>query len=169
MTTYYPPQNPHYQPPQPPPAAPQPQPKRGRVHWAWLILALFVGIGIGNVGDSSPSQTTASAPTRTAQAPAALQPVPQSQEPAQAPAGPDFSQGIPDGQYIVPDEVAPGRYKSAGAQPGIFELCSVSTKAANGDVIDWKTGNEGDQVLITITDKADTVEIHGCEPFVKVS
>jgi hypothetical protein len=55
-----------------------------------------------------------------------------------------------------------------GTQPGIFELCSVSTKDKNGNVLDWKTGNEGDQVLITITEKADTVEIAGCEPFQKV-
>jgi len=129
-----------------------------------LILLGIIGNAMGGGNNRSATPTTNTAPV--AQAPAATQAAEVQSAPA---SGPDLSQGIPDGQYIVGDEVAPGRYKSVGAQAGIFELCSVSTKDKNGNVLDWKTGNEGDQVLITITEKADTVEIQGCEPFRKVS
>jgi hypothetical protein len=120
-------------------------------------------IGNATNGSNPGPATTASQPSSPS-APAAAQQTPAVVEDA----GPDLSRGIPDGQYIVPDEVAPGRYKSAGAQAGIFELCSVSTKRADGGVIDWKTGNKGDQVLITVTKEADTIEITGCEPLRKV-
>jgi hypothetical protein len=165
-----PPPPPHYTPPPtaygPPPEPPKKK-RTGLKVFGGIVGGLIVLGAIGNATNGSAPQpaTTASLPSSPS-APAAQS---QQQAPAVVEAqGPDFSQGIPDGQYIVGDEVAPGRYKSAGAQAGIFELCSISTKRADGGVIDWKTGNKGDQVLITVTKEADTIEIHGCEPLQKV-
>lgn len=169
----------HYQAPQapyptgyyaPPPAAPEPPKKNftGLKIFGGIVGGLVV---LGIIGNATSGQTPRQPTTATVpSAPSA--PAAQQQAPAvvgeQEPSGVDLSQGIPDGQYLVPDEVAPGRYRSSGAKAGIFELCSVSTKGKDGHVIDWKTGNKGEQVLITVTKDADTIEIAGCEPLQKV-
>lgn len=160
----------HYAPPAaayPPPPSEPPKKKR---KWPWVVgglFALMVISSIANGGNRTSAPAVSTTPQASSQSATSQATQPQAQAPAAA-SGPDLSQGIPDGQYIVGDEVAPGRYKSPGAQSGIFDLCSVTTRSANGDVLEWKTGNEGDQVLITVSEKADTIEIHGCEPFQKV-
>jgi hypothetical protein len=84
-------------------------------------------------------------------------------EPAAEPA---IDTSFGDGSYEVGIDVAPGKYKSSGATEGIFEFCSVSTKNAKGDMIDWETANANEQVLITIK-RGQTVEASGCEEFRK--
>lgn len=147
-----------------PPYQPQTT-KRNRVHWSWIpitaILAGGMGACTGSLGSAVQRAEQSAAPV--------VQDVQQEAAPVVEAAGPpDLAQGIPDGQYLVPEEVAPGEYRSAGATEGLFELCSVNTENESGDILDFSSGNAGDQVLITITEEAARVQISGCEPFIKI-
>ncbi|OZM81704.1 hypothetical protein CFP66_12115 [Pseudonocardia sp. MH-G8] len=118
-------------------------------------------------GSPSTSSSNSSAPSAPTLAPAAGEDAPataQTVEAAPEPEGPEAGT-IPQGEWIVGDEVAPGRYRSAGAETGIFELCSVFVNDESGSVMDFSTGNEGEQVLITIPENAATVSNSGCVPF----
>lgn len=139
--------------------------------WPWLLgiaAALLVGAAIGGSGGGSSSSSTASS---TAARPTTSWPVPDTTKPTPAApaaaAEPDLSAGIPEGEWSVPDQVKPGQYRSTGAKQGIFELCSATTRDAAGNVLDWKTANAGEQVLITVSSKAATFSNTGCETFVK--
>jgi hypothetical protein len=109
------------------------------------------------------------APLRPAQRPrrSPLRPRPQTRRlpPSKEPAKPA---GIDEGEWLVGAEVEPGRYRSTGAKEGIFDLCSATTRSDSGDVIEWKTGKTGEQVLINVTGGAARFSHSGCEPFVKV-
>ena len=151
--------------------APPPAKKTRRWPWILGIVAAFV---FGNMTGNAASTTT---PTSAASAPSLRPAAPanddtSSAETAEAaeapPSGPEAGT-IPQGEWLVGDEVAPGRYRSAGAVEGIVELCSAATHDADGGVLEWKTGNVGEQVLINVTEGATTVSNSGCEPFTKVS
>ena len=148
----------------PPPDWAPPQPPKKR-RWPWIVGGLFGLLVLGViVSPSQPAQTPTSAavPTPVATVPAVPAAAP-AQSAAASPAG-----TIPQGEWMVGAEVAPGKYRSTGAEPGLFELCSATTKDANGQVIDWKTANAGEPVLLKVTSKAATVQNVGCEPFVKI-
>jgi hypothetical protein len=73
---------------------------------------------------------------------------------------------------VVGQDIAPGTYRSDGAQAGLFDLCSVSTHtgdAADGSIIDWKTANANEPVRIKVSGAAKSVESHGCNTFTKVA
>jgi hypothetical protein len=136
--------------------------------WPWVAgVVVLLLIIIGSTSKSAPKSntTTPSVATSASQAAAPTNPAP----PAK-PSGPATSFG--DGTWVVGDEIQPGTYRSAGATPGLFDLCSASTHtgdAADGSIIDWKTANAGEPVRIKVSGPAKSVEAHGCETFTKVA
>jgi hypothetical protein len=162
---------PQYAPPPTQQYPPAPEPPKKKRKWPWVVGGFVALIVLGSAvnGGNSRSATNASPPT----APTAPVTAAQAQQPASAPeqsspSGPDFSEGIPEGTWSVPDQVAPGKYRSTGAKEGLFEMCMVSTSSENGNVLDLDSGNAGEQVQITVTSKAAEFKNSGCEPFVKV-
>jgi hypothetical protein len=130
-----------------------------------FVCFLFgVGCGASSGASSTPAASSGAAPT-VVPAPAQAAPAPAA---TQGSAAQHEAGTIPQGEWLVGDEVAPGRYRSMGAVEGIIELCSASTRSENGDVMEWKTGNAGEQVILTVTEKAVTVTNSGCEPFTPV-
>ncbi|OLT13397.1 hypothetical protein BJF78_03500 [Pseudonocardia sp. CNS-139] len=130
---------------------PAPRPKR----WPWIVgivAAFLLGVVLGDAGDGPQPAAAADGPRPA---------VP-------APAGPDFSRGVPEGEWTVPDQVAPGRYRSTGAKPGIFDVCTATTRSAEGDVVDWRIANAGEQVLITVGAGVASFANANCEPFVRI-
>jgi hypothetical protein len=164
---YAPPPNQQYAPPAGRGYA-DPEPPKKKRKWPWIVGGFVAVVVLGSAlnGGNSRTATPASLPSAPVAAPQAQQPasVP---EPS-APSEPDFSRGIPEGTWSVPDQVAPGKYRSTGAKEGLFEMCMVSTSSENGNVLDLDSGNAGEQVQITVTSKAVEFKNSGCEPFVKV-
>jgi hypothetical protein len=94
---------------------------------------------------------------------------PVQQAPAPAPSGPKTSFG--DGTWVVGEDIVEGTYKSAGAEAGIVELCSVTTLAgdtSDSKIIDWLTANANEPMRVSLTGKVKAVKATGCETFVKV-
>ena len=151
--------------------APPPAPKKRR--WPWIVGGLFVLVfvvpALGNNGSNS---TTKSSTTSSAApvAPAVAAPAPAQQAPAAEPAGPKSSFG--DGTWVVGEDIAPGTYKSPGAQEGMFELCSVTThsdeNADSDKTMDWKTANANEPIRLKLSGKVKSVKATGCEDFTKV-
>lgn len=151
------------------PTPPHPQGKRMPA-WAVVLICVgvllavvcsvaFVAVSLQRPADPGwtvqpSSSTSAPAPAKTSSAatPAAA-----------APAG-----QIGEGTYEVGPEIAPGKYKSAGAKPSAFQLCTWTVKGSDGKVIDLgSAGGEAEQQLVTL--KAGQVfESSGCHPWVKV-
>lgn len=140
----------------PAPAAPK------RKRWPWVLggfavtLTAFVACGAAvSTTQPGPAGTTRAG---TGQAKARTAP------PAEAPSG-----TIPPGSWLVPSEVAPGRYRSTGAPEGLIEYCQITTEDATGKVLEWKnTGAAGAPVLVTVSKNAATVTNSGCATFTKV-
>lgn len=154
---------------------PPPKPKVAKGTTIFVgVVSFMLGIGFGGMSNDSEASTPAqqSAPTAASATHAAVPSrvtaggvrATSAVEPEPAP----VVEGIGGGEWMVGVEVEPGTYRSPGAVAGFFELCSASTRAANGNVIDWKTGNKDEPVLIKITSDAETFSNSGCEPFVKV-
>lgn len=140
-------------------AQPQPSPPRNRRVWPWILAApaAIVIVGCGNIGATTPAAGPAT-PTAT-----------RADTPPLTAAGPQTSFG--DGTWVVGEDIQPGTYKSAGAQQGIFELCSVTTLAgdtSDSAIIDWVTANADEPVRIKVTGKVKAVKATGCEDFTKV-
>ncbi|MGE3288514.1 MAG: hypothetical protein AB7J32_20785, partial [Pseudonocardia sp.] len=152
----------------------QPVPAKPKPKWPWIVggvvlLLLLIGVSGNRQTATAPTATPATipaAPTVTRAditTPAAAAPAPP------VTAGPQTSFG--DGTWVVGEDIQPGTYKSTGAQPGIFELCSVTTLAgdtSDSDIIDWQTANADEPVRIKVTGKVKAVKSTGCEDFVKV-
>jgi hypothetical protein len=172
---YYAPQ-PGYQPPAPAPAAAAKPPKR--FGWGVLVLVGIVcflfGVGCGaTTTGSSPSSNASSEPTVPALTPATGEnaggEASVAADPAPAPASNVEAGTIPPGEWLVPDEVAPGRYRSAGVDEGLVEYCQVTTHDANGDVLEWKNvGGAGESLMVVVSEKAVSVDNSGCATFTKV-
>jgi len=88
--------------------------------WLLALLAFFVGFAIGAAGEDKATTATStsspavsapevSAPTQAATTPPAATPP---AAPAPPPPGPRTTFG--EGQYLVGEDIAPGRYKTAG-------------------------------------------------------
>lgn len=143
--------------------APPAPPAKSR-KWPWIlgiVVAFLVGTGVGGAGDRSTPTPAASSPQ--------LAPALAEQEPAveQAPAREVGT--IPDGEWLVPSEVTPGRYRSTGPDEGFIEYCQVTTEDKNGDILEWKNaGRAGSQIIVTVSEKAATVKNSGCGTFTKV-
>lgn len=164
-----------------PPPAPVPQAKARKWPWiAGIVVAFLFGLGIGGSGQQQPSSGSAGAGTPVAQpaqtvtvvAPAPAQPADQAVAEAPAPApssGPKTSFG--DGTWVVGEDIEPGTYKSAGAQPGIMEFCAVSTHSGDttdSPIIDIASANANEPIRIKADGKVKAVKASGCEDFVKV-
>jgi hypothetical protein len=157
---------------------PPPAPKKTR-KWPWIVGGLFVLLFVvPALGNSSKSTTTSSTPTTApapAAAPAPAQPLKAADEPAEeqpaAASGPKTSFG--DGTWVIGEDIVEGTYKSAGAQEGMFELCSVTThsdeNADSNTTLDWKTANANEPIRLKLSGKVKSVKATGCEDFVKVS
>lgn len=145
---------------------------------ALIVLAiLFVGLcGLGScaaaltaglaAGDSTtvstakPSPTVAKPPVVETPAPAPKTEAPKATVPA-----PD---SIADGMYVVGTDFPAGRYRSPGATPSDFAMCSVTIEDASGKIDDMEISNAADQsIMFTATD-GQTVSIDGCQPFTKL-
>jgi hypothetical protein len=159
---------PRYAPPPTQQYPPAPEPPKKKRKWPWVVGGFVVLIVLGSAvnGGNSRSATNASPPSVPATAAQAQQPASAPEQ--SSPSEPDFSEGIPEGTWSVPDQVSPGKYRSTGAKEGLFEMCMVSTSSENGNVLDLDSGNAGEQVQITVTSKAAEFKNSGCEPFVKV-
>lgn len=151
------------------PAQPQPGARRGRA-WPWILLAVglvlvactAVAVASALLQETKDPGWTVGAASPTASTPASA---PSAGSPAAA-AGPATK--IEEGTYEVGPEVAPGKYKSAGAKPSAFQLCAWTVKGSDGKVIDLGTANgEAEQQLVTL--KAGQVfESSGCHTWTKV-
>lgn len=76
-----------------------------------------------------------------------------------------FTAGV-DGTYIVGRDVQPGTYITAGARPGIFELCTVQT-FAGGNAPQNTTGGDlsAGQIVLNVAATDTYVKTAGCKPF----
>jgi hypothetical protein len=121
---------------------------------AVLLLTLLAATAC-----SAPQPTT---PTRPAQ--------PTYNPPATSEAtGPKTTFG--DGTWVVGEDIAPGRYRSAGAREGMFEYCQITTHSdldGESAFMAWENGNAGDPVRVNISGKVKSVKATGCEDFEKV-
>lgn len=80
-------------------------------------------------------------------------------------------EGIGNGTHLVGPDIAPGTYRSAGAQEGFFELCIWSTRvgaSTNSDIIDFGTANADDQQVVEIGEGVGAFETSNCEPWTLV-
>jgi hypothetical protein len=157
------------------PAPPPPAPKKRK--WPWIVGGLFVLLfvvpALGNSTSSSspttPSNTVASAPASVAAA-APVAPLKAVDDaPAAVPSGPKTSFG--DGTWVVGEDIVPGNYRSAGAKEGIFEYCQITTHSdenAESPFLDWKNANANEPIRVKVSGKVKSVEVTGCEDFVKV-
>ena len=121
-----------------------------------LSFLLVFGFAV-SVGGSSAKTT---APGTSAPRQAAVEPV--------KTLGPQTSFG--DGTWVVGEDIEPGTYRSTGAEPGMFEFCSVSTHtgdAGDGNVIAWDTANANEPVRIKVSGKVKSVKSSGCATFTK--
>jgi len=76
-----------------------------------------------------------------------------------------------DGTFLVGSDVQPGVYRSTGATPGFFELCSVSrlrNLEGSNDLIQWQTANANEPVILTVKASDAAIKAAGCEPFAKI-
>lgn len=176
MTQQFPPSGQYGAQPQWAPPTAQIPPKKQR-KWPWIVgivVAFLFGIAVS--GGSKTSTTSAAGGVSTTQTVTVAAPAPQqAAEPAvaEAPAaqsGPKTSFG--DGTWVVGEDIVPGTYKSAGAQAGIMELCSVTThsdeNADSNTTLDWKTANANEPIRLKADGKVKAVKASGCEDFVKV-
>jgi hypothetical protein len=74
---------------------------------------------------------------------------------------------VPNGDHLVGDKIGAGTYVSPGAQNTGIKLCTVSTRTNEGTYLELNTGGVGEQVVVLVSDQADVLEVHGCEPFKK--
>lgn len=76
---------------------------------------------------------------------------------------------IPSGEWLVPTEVAPGLYRSAGPSERFITYCQVTTEDADGHILEWKnSATVGENIMVRVTSKAVTVRNSDCAPFKKV-
>lgn len=87
--------------------------------------------------------------------------------PAAPPSPAHDRNAIGEGEWMVDEDMSPGTYVSTGAVKDAFALCSATVKGAEGEVIEWKTANAGERVVIEVPTNAARFVNHGCEPFVK--
>jgi hypothetical protein len=76
-----------------------------------------------------------------------------------------------DGFFRVGTDIQPGTYRSTGAQEGIFEFCSWSTKkgaVSNSDTVDFGTANANEPMVVEIGKNTKGFQTSNCEPWVKV-
>lgn len=126
-----------------------------------VLLLVIAAIGNSNRPGTVPAEPAVPmAITTTAAAPAA------------APASPAVPQGgfAGDGTFTVPKEVAPGVYKSDGANPAepVVNCYWARLRDTSGSLDDvLANGNGTGPITITIrkTDKA--IQVQGCLPFRK--
>jgi len=167
-----PPAQGYYAPPVQAPPAPPVQAKSGgraRKVGAWILgglVALFVIAGISGGRDDQPTTVTEVPAAVAGPAPAA--PAAVEAAPAPEPAAPE---GIGDGTHIVGVDIEPGTYRSAGATPGLFELCMWSTKdgpSSNSNIIDLGTANADEQQVVEIGSGVEAFESSGCDTWQRV-
>lgn len=133
------------------------------------LLWTIAFIGAAASGPKPPSRSATQASTGTVSTVAASAPGTASAA-APKPAGPATTFG--DGMWVVGEDIVAGTYRSPGATPGLFDICSVSTYStdtADGHVLDWQTANTGEPVRIKVSGSVKSVKSVGCEPFAKVT
>ncbi|MER7905390.1 hypothetical protein ABTX84_19170 [Streptomyces sp. NPDC095614] len=130
-----------------------------------FLLLLIIGFAVSD--DSSPSEdkasvleVTASPSESAAEAPAK----PAEKTPEKA-AEPKKATEYPSGDYVVGEDIPAGTYTSAGAEKGIFELCTITTEPTGDTTMPKiKTSNADERIIITLEKADGVVSISGCEP-----
>lgn len=157
----------------PPPWGPPPPPQPRRQIWPWfvfgglgLLVAVIVaasslGSALGRTGTSAAERTAVAAPHRP-QAPVRQVPAPAA-PPSQAAA-----KGLGDGAWIVGTDIQPGTYRSAGPTR-TYMACWVDSYTDLGQKRKRDTVQSWGQVILEVTAEDKLVDVHGCEPFVKMS
>jgi hypothetical protein len=122
-----------------------------------VVAALVIAAKMDVVGNDNAQQTAAR--------PAAQVPIP-------SPTAQPAADGIPSGTWIIGVDMQPGTYRSGGAEHGIFEFCSWSTKSGpstNSTTLDFGTANADEPMIVEITSKVKAFTTNNCEPWTKVS
>ncbi|MGQ4338040.1 hypothetical protein ACN6LF_001836 [[Kitasatospora] papulosa] len=141
----------------------------GSVLGGLFLLLLIIGFA---VSDDSPSEDKASALEVTASpselaadAPAKpAEKAPEKEAEKPKPAEPKTTE-YPSGDYIVGEDIPAGTYTSAGAEKGIFELCTITTEPTGDTTMPKiKTSNADERIIITLEKADGVVSISGCEP-----
>lgn len=159
-------------PPVPQPPAPEPRRSWFARHkiltGVGVLLLVFVVIGIATGGGSKPAADAPAAPTHSAPAQATTEPTQTTAPketaaatPSKAPAAAEYS----DGDYVVGEDIPAGTYTSAGASPGAFELCMITTQGDGGN--NWgqlKSANADERIIITLNASDHVLTVSGCEP-----
>lgn len=140
---------------------------------AVVAIIIFGGVmaaGTGATVTKVPTQTAPTiAPTETATAPAPPAPTPAPVAPiAPAPTGPVTT--FSDGTYQVGVDIAPGRYKTAGADPSLFANNCYTERESNdsGEFSAIIANNNTVGPYSVTVRKGEFFKADGCLPFTKV-
>lgn len=156
----------HDYPGYPPPGEPI---KRKGPKWPWWVgggaaLLLVLAIAGATGGSEAEPAVRQSAPTVTYQPPTFRTQAPTYTAPKPS--------GIGSGTHIVGVDIQPGTYRSQGAQQGLIEFCSWTTRkgaSSNSDIIDFGSANANEPMVVEIGKGVKAFETNNCEPWQKVS
>ncbi|MFC9941540.1 hypothetical protein [Streptomyces pratensis] len=184
MTDRYPPQQPYGQPYQGQafaggPGYPPPPKKKmsggaivaivlGSVFGGLFILLVIIGLAVDDdstqaEGKSPILEVTAPADESATAAPA--KPAEKTPEKAAEKPEPKKDPEYSSGDWVVGEDIPAGTYTSAGAEKGIFELCTITTDPSGDTTMPKiKTANADERVIITLAEEDGVVSISGCEP-----
>lgn len=148
----------------------EPAPPRRKPAWPWVLLAVGIVLvlvcSVSMVSARLISEERVIQPIRPSSSATEAAPIAPTSTATAAPAAPGQ---IGEGTYEVGPEVAPGKYKSAGATPSAFQLCTWVVKGSDGKVVDLGTANgENEQQIVTLK-AGQTFESSGCKPWVKAA
>lgn len=136
-----------------------------------FLLLLIIGLAVGD--DPNPSddkasnvEVTASASESAAKLPTqGAEKAPEKADQKPKPAAPTAAAEYPSGDYVVGEDIPVGTYTSAGAEKGIFELCTITTEPTGDTTMPKiKTSNAGERIIITLEKDDGVVSVSGCEP-----
>lgn len=137
----------------------------GSVLGGLFLLLLIIGFAVSD--DSSPSEDKASVLEVTASPSksAAEAPAKPAEKAPEKEAEPKKTTEYPSGDYVVGEDIPAGTYTSAGAEKGIFELCTITTEPTGDTTMPKiKTSNADERIIITLEKADGVVSISGCEP-----
>lgn len=143
------------------PERPKEKPKRRLVFLFLAVVAVVgvctYGLGMAVVMGSGTVSSPAVAPS--------VSPDP---EPLGDPAAiTEKPKGIGEGTYEVGPDVSPGKYRTAGAEPSVLQLCSWTIRAANGEPVDFGVIDGEDEPANVTLKKGQEFQTNGCKPWMR--
>lgn len=148
------------------PPVPQVPKKKHTVLWVCLAGAAIVVLALCAVGllstndNKTTDQHIQPTPTTVAKAPAAT-------IPPKAVATHKVVPQIGRGEFEVGKDVAPGKYKTAGAEGGIISLCTYTVTGSGGNYDDFGTLSSTAEPAYVTLKPGQTFESSGCAPWIK--